>query len=322
MSRRTTLSLVFLAASLAVLAFLLSRMNLRLVLRSLAEVRWIWVLALALLNIFHTWIEALRWNRIISSLNPDSTASQAFTALLVGVLGNILLPLRLGDGARALFLARKQKMRFSGTLSTVVLDRIVDIAFFLALIGVTALFFPFSSSQRKTFFVSAVGLAAAVAVIVLMARGSWPEKLRSFGRPGRAMADQAEHLRRGFSALREAGIMLPTGALAALSWILRAALVWMMFRAFRLDLPPVDAAVTLILLNLGTAAVNTPANIGSFELAGVAALAFFGVETEKALSLVVLLHATEVLPIVVLGLAVLWRTGFRIAAPAPETGPR
>jgi uncharacterized protein (TIRG00374 family) len=314
MSRQRIVSLVSLAAALAVLAFLFSRMNVAHAVKSVTEIRWGWVLALALLNIVHTWVEARRWNLIISSVKPDSRASQAFAAILVGVLGNIVLPLRLGDGVRALFLARKQKMRFSGALSTVVLDRIVDIAFFLALVGFTALFFPFSSSQRKTFAVSAIALAAAVAGLVVFTKANWHAKLRSLGRPGRAVSDQVDHLKVGFSALRKAGIMLPTGALAALSWILRATLIWMMFQAFRLGLPPLDAAVTLILLNLGTAAVNTPANVGGFELSVVAALALFGVETEKALSFAVLLHAAEIVPIVFLGLGVLWVTGFRIKA--------
>jgi hypothetical protein len=317
MNRRRVVSLISLAASLAVLLLLFSRMNLALAARSLTEIRWGWVLALALLNIVHTWVEAERWNLIISSVKPDSRVPQAFAAILVGVLGNILLPLRLGDGARALFLARKQKMRFSGALSTVVLDRVVDIAFFLALVGVTALFFPFSSSQRRTFAVSALALAVVVAVLILLAKGSLSAKVRSLGKPGRAVSDQIAHLRIGVSALRNAGIMLPTGALAALSWIMRATLVWMMFRAFRLDLPVLDAAVTLILLNVGTAAVNTPANVGGFELSVVAALALFGVETERALSFAVLLHAAEIIPVVFLGLGVLWLTGFRIEAPGP-----
>jgi uncharacterized protein (TIRG00374 family) len=310
-------SLAVLVVLLGVFVVLVSQMNLGMALKSLGSVRWGWVVAVALVNIFHTWIEALRWHLIISSAKQGTRVSLAFEGLLVGVLGNILLPLRLGDGGRAYYVSKKGNMAFSQAFSTVVLDRVVDIAFFLIMVSLTALFFHFSSTEKRTFLIILASLSIGVGVLIVLARVNWRARLKFKSRLGQKLAGQMENFRLGLTALRKAGIIFPTGLLAGLSWLLRLSLVGMIFIAFRLELPLIAVPVTLILLNLGIAAVNTPANLGGFELSMVAALKLFALDTETAVSAAVLLHVAEVLPILGLGFYVLWRTGFRLKALRP-----
>lgn len=88
-------------------------------------------------------------------------------------------------------------------------------------------------------------------------------------------------------------------------------MVLAMFRAFHLNLPIIAAAVVLILSNLGIAAVSTPANLGVFELSTLAAFKLLQVDTDLALSYTIVLHMVEVIPMVLLGLAVLWLSGVK-----------
>ena len=68
---------------------------------------------------------------------------------------------------------------------------------------------------------------------------------------------------------------------------------------------PVSAAVrVLVIVNLGIAVVATPGNVGTFELATAAALALWGVPSDAALSLAIATHAVEIVPPVLIGLAV------------------
>jgi hypothetical protein len=100
-------------------------------------------------------------------------------------------------------------------------------------------------------------------------------------------------------------------SLAALfSWILRVMIIWAIFRAFHLGLPLVASVIGLIMVNLGLAAVNTPANVGGFEMGLVAALELFSIDTTVAMSCALLLHVVEVVPIFLLGGAVTLKTGF------------
>ena len=60
----------------------------------------------------------------------------------------------------------------------------------------------------------------------------------------------------------------------------------------------------LVVVNLGIAVVATPGNVGTFELATAAALAFWGVSPETALSLAIATHVIEVAPPLLIGLVV------------------
>jgi hypothetical protein len=100
--------------------------------------------------------------------------------------------------------------------------------------------------------------------------------------------------------------------------------VWAMMRACHLSLPPTAALVALIVINLGIAAAGVPGNVGSFELATVGALQVYSVPVESAVSFGIALHATELLPLLAIGLglalagAIDVRSWFRV--PSPQIG--
>jgi hypothetical protein len=87
-------------------------------------------------------------------------------------------------------------------------------------------------------------------------------------------------------------------------------IIYLMFNALHFTLPLIAAAVTLILVNLGTTAAGIPANLGGFEFSILAALKIFSVNTEPAISFAITLHLIEVVPIVLLGTAAIWINGF------------
>jgi uncharacterized membrane protein YbhN (UPF0104 family) len=118
----------------------------------------------------------------------------------------------------------------------------------------------------------------------------------------------------GLSVMRNAGLLFPVILASALSWLLRSSILWFMFKAFSFDLPLIATPIVLILLNFGIAIVSTPANLGGFELAIVAALnRLFSVKMEIALSYAVALHAIEVGSIIAFAMVFLWHEGFKTA---------
>jgi len=136
----------------------------------------------------------------------------------------------------------------------------------------------------------------------------------SAGKIRRRVAQEVSNFMRGLSVMRSTGLLFPIILTSSLSWLLRASMLWFMFKAFCLDLPLMAAPIVLILLNFGIAIVSTPANLGGFELAIVAALnRLFSVKMEIALSYAVALHAIEVGPIIAFAIIFLWHEGFKTA---------
>jgi uncharacterized protein (TIRG00374 family) len=299
-------SIVALIASIFILAVILSRMNLGKTWAAITGVSWAWVATVLLLNLINTWIEAVRWKLIISSVKKEARVSSAFAGILAGVVGNAILPFRLGDGLRAYYLAKEEDIPVASSLSTVVLDRIADVTFFLALVAVTAVFFHLSLIFTRKNLYEALSLTGILILVIVLLRFAAKSSFKSAGRIGRRISEQLARFTKGLSSLRGTDLHLPIGFLSALSWIVRLTMVYVMFLAFHLSLPVIAAPVVLIFINLGIAIVSTPANLGGFELAALAAFRFFPVDGETAISYALVFHAAEVLPMVLLGLIVMF----------------
>jgi uncharacterized protein (TIRG00374 family) len=293
-----------LIVTVAVLAVLVWRVEPRRVTRDFEGVRWGWVIATALLNLANTAIEAVRWRLLAKPVAPDVRLRSTFNGLLAGTLGNVSLPFKLGDGARAYVFAEAEGIPFAAAVSTVVLDRILDMAGFVVLAALTALVTPLPLRVAHVVPRAVAGLGAVCALLFTL---TWRRRRRLAAPPrtGRVLA-HVERFRAGLSALHTGHLLVPAVGAAALSWTMKMSLVWTMFQAFDLSLPLVASAVLLVVVNLGIAVVGTPGNVGSFELASIGGLRLFGVADDVAFSFAAALHVTEVLPVVVLGLVMMW----------------
>jgi glycosyltransferase 2 family protein len=308
LGRRIHLIIFILLCALFIL--FLSRLDLAKVSDALVGVSWGWVILAALLNMFNTWVEAFRWKLILSSIKKKAHHHVAFAGILVGVVGNVLLPLKVGDAARAYFVSRKEGIYFASTLSSVILDRMVDITSFLVLVSITLVFFNLQLSFKHINILILLALVAILLTFFVLIKFGRKLKLKFKKRFSQAIVEQINRFAVGLSALRDAKILLPTIILSAISWGMKSGIVWLMFKAFGFKLPLFSAITTLILINLGISILNTPANFGGFEFSAVAALHLFSIESELAVSYAVVLHLVEVVPIVLMGLAVIWISEF------------
>ena len=294
-----------LLVSVGVLAALVWGVDPRGVIKAFEGARWGFVIATAVLNVANTGIEAVRWRLLARPTAPHVRVRSTFNALLAGTLGNVMLPLKLGDGLRAYVFSEAEAVPFSAAISTVVLDRMLDMSAFVVVAALTALVAPLPSAVARVVLWVVAGLAVGIAVLLLASRRPAGVDREAASRLG-CLATQVERFRAGLSALQKVSVLVPAGGVALLSWVVKMAMVWTMFQAFHLSLPFGAPAVVLIILNLGIAVVGTPGNVGSFELASVGALKLFSVPGDVALSFAAGLHVTEVLPVVGLGLVLLW----------------
>jgi uncharacterized protein (TIRG00374 family) len=244
-------------------AAILWRVNLVKVAQSFAGVTWGWVAGVFALNLLNTWVEAFRWRLILSSVKRGAHTFNAFGAMLVGVVGNTILPLRLGDGARAYFLARRERISVASSLGTVMLDRIMDVTVFLIMVVLTGFFFKFSALMRRTEIIAAAAVGAAIVILAILVKFGPHLRLRFAGKASGRIFEPMHRFTLGLASLKSAGVLVPASFLSAFSWGLRLLMIAAMFRAFRFDLPSIASAVVLIFVNLGIAAVSTPANLGA-----------------------------------------------------------
>ena len=277
-------------------------------------IKWRWAIGVPVVNLANTFVEAMRLAIILLPVTTRFELRNCFNSTLVAIMGNIMLPFRFGDGARAYYIAKTQKICLASSISALLLDRIADSLLFFTLLAITAILCPFPPSITRIALSALLIFSLALGAIFALAGIGSHIGLNPVGRIRRKIAQEASNFMSGLAVIRNTGLLFPIISISALSWLLRASLLWFMFKAFSFDLPLIAAPIVLILLNFGIAIVNTPANLGGFELAIAAALnRLFSVNMGIALSYAVALHAIEAGTIVVFGMFFLWRQGFKTA---------
>jgi glycosyltransferase 2 family protein len=229
-------------------------------------------------------------------LENRPTFMQSYIAMMQGYLLNNLLPLRLGELGRAFLLARKINVSMFHVLSTIVIERVIDLAMAAA---VTIAVLPRVVAMD---WVEPVALTTLTLVVIgllslhLMARYRVPlHRLveRIAGRIGlvkKYLLPIFDSLLDGLSALTSLRGSALTLGWMLLAWIFSLCNYFVFLRGFIPDAPFWWALFVLGVASFGVALPSAPAALGVFEGAIVAALAILGVPTSTALAYAVLLH--------------------------------
>ena len=233
-------------------------------------------------------LRAQAWSVVL----PALSRSQAWAALHVSLLGNHVLPLRLGEPLRLLSAVRRSPAPGRDVVASGVVLRLGELASVVVLAAGLA---PLVARGLDTSASDALparwltwsALAAAVVLVAAAVAGAvWLRR--------RAAAS---------AALRPPG--LGVAALLVLAWVAEAGVVWQAARAAGVDLSVAEAvAVTAVTVAAQTVAL-TPGGVGTYEAAGSAALVVLGVDPAAAVAVAVLAHAVKTAYSLLLGLPAL-----------------
>ncbi len=306
--RRGIKALLGYLAGAACLAWVLHGVDLGELVRDVRNIHWGWIWLAVLFDVLSYVSQGWRWELLLRPLGHLRVLG-ATEAIYIGLFTNELLPLRFGEVVRAYLAARRLGVSFPRTLPSLAVERLFDSLWLALAIGVTAIFVTLPADLMRAEDILGVAvLAATVLFIYLVFRK--PPVAPPRWKLLRWLAHFSEELQRigrsrYFYASFVASFLLP--AAQALSF-------WLVMRAYDLDLPFWSGAVVYLIVRLGTAVPNAPANVGTYQFFAVVGLVMFGIDktTATGFSLVVFLVLT--LPLWALGLLALSRRGTSLAA--------
>lgn len=263
-------------------------------------------------------VRSIAWRTL---LQKKATLSQVFFTVNEGYLLNNVLPFRLGEVARAFLLGHKAQLNFWEVLPTIVIERVLDVAFAAGLLLTTLPFVVGATWARQAALVSVLLVMIGLGVLYLLARNrdwaliqfsqwSLPSKLG--GRWPSLQKESAHRLAdllEGLGVLTDGKLFMWAIAWFTLDWLIALGQYYVIFRAFIPNAPLLWAAFTLGAAALGIAAPSSPGAVGVYELVVVGALALFGVDAATALALAITAHLSQYLLVGVLGTIGLARDG-------------
>lgn len=254
-----------------------------------------------------------RWGLLVGAGRSPAVWRTMWSAVVVGQAVNIMLPLRFGEAARLALTCRALGRPPGGVIVGLAFERVLDLAAFGA-----AVLFLFTAGRMPDAFSGAVPTAlllgvATIGAVLLAVRLMPPAlhwlraRVRGQSRLARWIDAQEADVRIGWSGIvhrRRLGVL---GVLTALILVSSASTNYLVFQAFGLPVPPLAALVLLAVLQVGTAVVSVPGNIGVFHYLTVVTLATWQIPEPVALAAAIVLHAVSLGPRVVLGAIALVR---------------
>lgn len=270
-------------------------------------------------------LRALRWRPILGPIAPNLPFGPLWRATATGMMANNILPARGGELVRAYVLSRETTVPFAAAFASLVVDRVFD-GTIVILLMVLAMFdsaFPSSTLVAGRPASNYAGSGVIILVVVALALYAivfFPNRLiRVYELFARRVAPRFEERGRtllrsfadGLSVLRHPGRFFLVFWWALLLWLTQALAFFIMFVAVGIDVPFSAALFIQGLIVLGVALPSTPGYFGPFELAAVAGLRLYGVSDSLAAAWAISFHVLSLIPITVIGLYYLVRSGLR-----------
>ena len=254
-------------------------------------------------------LQALRWHLVMAPV-LGLKYGQAYRALVVGVMLNALLPARGGDLLRVQYLGRATGTSRATILGTEVVDRWLDWWGWLPIVLVLGVASDVPRWVFTAFAMFGAALVASGVVMVVAARRSRAARQtsladsRASSRVASRMARAFRGFRTGVDAFASRRTMAIALGVAPLPWVWETGVLALAGRAFDVHLSLPQAFSVLVGFNAATV-VPSPGAVGPVEAGGTAALAFLGVDHSRALAFMIVYHATQLVPAVVAGVAIL-----------------
>ena len=321
---------VGLAISAAALVLALLGIDVQQVGETLAQAEYVYLVPATVGMVAYLFARAVRWRLL---LGPEVSLSRCFWVTNVGYLVSNVFPFRLGDPARAVVIGQGEEISVAAALSTVVVERVLDMLMVVALLaGVT----PFLSGTGSTVgagVIAGVAGLAAMAVLVLLAfrpewgRGAARWVLERVPRLDSERWERAlDELLKGLAPLRSKRRGLALLAWSVVVWAFVVAFYWALMRAFMPGPPVLAAAFLVCVVGLGMAIPSSPGAVGVFHAVARYGLTVpFGVPTGQAVTVAFAIHTFQYAVGCLLGLIGLAQESLSLGwlrAQAASAGPQ
>ncbi|MGH7636583.1 MAG: lysylphosphatidylglycerol synthase transmembrane domain-containing protein [Gemmatimonadaceae bacterium] len=271
-------------------------------------------------------LRARRWRPILDSVSPNLPFDPLWRSTAVGMMANNILPARIGELVRAYMLTRLVAVPFSASFASLVVDRAFD-AVIVLLLTVAAMFDPrfpagVQLAGRSTGHIAGTGLVLVVAIgLALYAIVFFPARLiriyelfvrrvaPRFEERGKAML---KSFAEGLSVLRHPARFAAVVWWTLLHWLVQALAFFIMFKAVGITAPFSAALFVQGVIVIGVSLPSTPGYFGFFEAAAKVSLVMYGVSESLAVAWALTYHILSLIPITVIGLYYLARSGMRL----------
>lgn len=252
-------------------------------------------------------LRTLRWKLLI---NKDWAAGflEVMSAVGIGYLANMLLPAKIGEFLRVLYLGKKKNISKSYLMGTVIIERFIDILIVLMMISFSILFSETIQNIAKKnvviFFIGIIGIFSFSYFIIKMKMPNrliyiLPEKISL------RIKKMYESFVSSFRIVDNSKTMVGTVMLSLGIWLSASFNCYIILNGLNVSIPYYAYFFVVSSGVLGMSIPSTSGGVGVYHAISTSALLLFGIDKNVALSYALISHAVDFIPNVLLGSFVL-----------------
>ncbi|MEK7853058.1 MAG: lysylphosphatidylglycerol synthase transmembrane domain-containing protein [Planctomycetota bacterium] len=307
--------------------------------KALMEANYWFVIPTTILNLVVYLIRAIRWKGLLAHIKMIPVLN-LLSITCIGFMANNVLPARVGEVLRPFLLYKRESIKFSTSMATVIVERIFDMLGLIIFAAVIIALLPdysghihhsFSpvAAQETTDFGESVilslkkwtevfavaGFLMIIALFLIVTKPDFFKKIlakltfflsHTLRDKIFAFYDSFVH---GLKILENRTETFTMLGYTLLIWIICGAEIYFLGFSFHMQLPFVGACLVAICLALAIALPQAPGFIGVFHIAILKSLHIFGIHSSAAQSYAIVLWVISVFPITIMGFFFLWKEG-------------
>jgi len=331
MKRKTWIQLAIILLLTAVFLYFFFRgVEWRNVWTYLRQVKLGWFLAAVLISPLHLATRGFRWKYLLVHEKPDVRFYNMFAANAVGFTVTFMLPGRIGELVKPLYLARREGCRPGFAIGTIVIERIFDMFTMCALLGIFLLSRPLYASvfkiqaqtEKNLAFWGIIGVALASTLLVLSLLFyffkdkalrvaavvlKWlPHRLRDI------ILNLLHEFIDGLKIFHSLGNLLAYIGLSFVVWLGITFFYLVFFKAFGLAVS-FFLLIPYIFLTMVGASIPTPGMVGGFHyFSKLGLVELYGVDPNLAFGATLVVHAVQLVVTCLIGYVILWKDGLSL----------
>lgn len=300
--------------------------------QSFAHARVGWLLIALAVYVGSRLVHAAEWQVTLTRVGRAPFFG-LFGVLLIGTLVNAVVPASAGDVVKIQIVANRYGLPRAGLIAGRGAEGLVNAVFIVAFIVVSFALPNVGFASRNLLWLLAGATALLLLVAVLTSR-MLPEaapQWRLLARLPRRLGDGVQRhwprFHEGLEVIRSPRLLSLEFAFNLVGWLLDILIFWAIGQALNLHLPLAAYVSVTVVIGILTIFPITFGNLGTFELAVVAALALYGVPADDAVAYAVGAHLFSTVVNVGLGVAAMLFMGmhpsevFRLRRPKPLDRP-
>lgn len=332
MKKNTTRAIILFALTFVFLYFFFRSVEWGEVLSYLDDIDLTLFIVLLFLVPLNFVFRAIRWNCLLKHEKKGVSFYNRFASNAVGFAVTFLFPARLGELVKPLYLAQKESLKKGFVIGTVVVERMFDLFNMCFLLGVFFVTRPLYISifnieiKQEAYSNLAlwgiIGMAMAIALLLVsLSLYFYKEKtlrfisffLKPLSKKWREMVmNLIDEFIEGLKFFHSVWDVFVYIFWSLAVWINIAIFYWIWLVAFDIRVP-FFYIFPFVFLTMVGASIPTPGMVGGFDYFSKYGLTtLYGVESNLAVGMTLVVHALQLAVTYVVGYGILWKEGISL----------